>query len=327
MSTSTKLQAPAVEIAKQIENGTYSIVERVYNKQFFNEIHPNVFAIKQESRLQIRDADVDQDFIEGAINKNTPQHLKKKTIIFFPNDVYETDGSLFARGGDYKIVGGNHTAGIEIGLEIFESDAYIVNFDTQLNGKISEAIDLGNLLNVQEFETRGTKKEDVKQIVIQYMAENEVSNNGDAALTEEQYERLLKSYPFITRATIGQWTSYNEKVGGRRSPLKTWTKPELDSMHESYGNQDQYQDYIIMEPRTLDSWHQTSESTALNEYVSDDNYNDGEPKKNKFLLIFYCSTQKQAQDLAKTKLVMRERYNRIEKMTGMQLKVEFLRNK
>ena len=83
MSTSTKLQAPAVEIAKQIENGTYSIVERVYNKQFFNEIHPNVFAIKQESRLQIRDADVDQDFIESAVNKNTPHHIKKKTIIFF----------------------------------------------------------------------------------------------------------------------------------------------------------------------------------------------------------------------------------------------------
>ena len=325
MATTLQKTTTAREVLKQIEKGKISLQE-IDNLYFFKEICPGKYSIIPETRLQIREQDVDHDFIERQVNKNTPHHLDSKYVIFFPSDVYDTDGTLFARGGDRKLVGGNHTVGIEIQLGILKSDAYVINFDTQLGGVISEALNLGNLLNNREKETRSTKKDDVRQIVIQKMLEND-KKYGDATLRKDQEQAILEDYPFITKAMIGQWTSHNQKVGGRRKPLKKWTGPELDEAWKHYGNQEQYEDYIILEPRTVPSWHQTSISTLVSELVSDSNYKNGKPDKRKFLLIFYCSNQTQADDLAKTKTSMREKYNRLELLCNIQIKTEFLKSK
>lgn len=326
MASTTVVSTPAQDVFNSITNGDFSTQE-VDNKQFFNEIRPGTYSIKPESRLQIRDQDVDHDFIERQVNKNTPELLDEKVLIFFPNSVYDVDGRLFARGGDYKIVGGNHTAGIEIESGIFKSEAYVVNFDTQLGGKISEALDLGNLLNVVEKEKRGTKKGDVRQIIVQLMAENE-EECGDAKLREDQVQRILDSYPFITRATIGQWTSYHDQVGGRRSPLKTWTSAELSEKWKHYGDQDQYQEYIVIEPREFASWKQTAVSTLVTEHLGDNNLReDGTTKKDNILFIFHCSTQKQVEDMEDTKVKMNIHYRKMEQRYNIKIKTEFLRSK
>ena len=98
-----------------------------------------------------------------------------------------------------------------------ESNDYYVDFEKHLGGRISEAINLGNLLNRTDFEKRGCKKDDVKQIVVQMMAENE-KENGDGKLSKKQVSSLLKQYPFLKPETIAQWQSYDKNSGGRRKP-------------------------------------------------------------------------------------------------------------
>lgn len=320
-----KLEEPAIDIAEKIKNGEL-LTKKVNNKQFFHSTRPGKYVIDQDKRLQVRKQDVDYDFIERQVEKNTPHLLDKKVIIFFPSDVYDINGKIFAREGDMKIVGGNHTSVIEIELGIFESDAYLINFDTQLGGKISEALDLGNLLNVIEREQRGVEKNDVRNIVMQLMDENE-EETGEAELTQKQKDRIVNSYDFINYGTIGQWKSYHATSGGRRKPKKTYTDSELADKWKHYGDQEQYRDYIVIEPRALESWKQTAISTAVTEHLSDKNMDSkGNTIKNKILFIFHCSTQKQADNKETIKKAMKKHYGRIEKRYGLKIKSEFLRH-
>ena len=198
--------------------------------------------------------------------------------------MYDVDGTLFARAGDYKINDGTHTAHIQVRLGIFNSEDYIVDFETNLGGKISEAINLGNLLNRTVFEKRGCKKNDVKQIVIQMMAEND-KETGVSKLSAKQKSALTTQYPFVSVETIAQWESYDKNSGGRRKPRKVWTEVELEKTKEHFSNLDKYKDYIILDPREVASWKQTTISTLVVEHLGKSNYLDGITTKDKFLFI------------------------------------------
>ena len=170
--TQTLIPSTAIEVVEQIEAGLFP-TQSTDNLQFFNKFPDGTYVIKDGATIQVREEEVDLEFVERIVNKRTPKEIKKKVIVYFKNDVYDVDGTLFARAGDYKINDGTHTAHIQVRLGIFNSEDYIVDFETNLGGKISEAINLGNLLNRTVFEKRGCKKNDVKQIVIQMMAEND----------------------------------------------------------------------------------------------------------------------------------------------------------
>ena len=314
----------AEEVANAIENENFP-TRQIDNEAFFIKYPNGEYVLRKGANIQVRDEEVDLEFVERQVNKRTPKKCRKKTIIFFPSDVYDTDGTLFAREGDLKINNGTHTAYIQMGLGVKTSQDYIVNFDTQLGGKISEAINLGNLLNRNDVERQGCKKNHVKQIVLQMMSENE-KDNGNAELTEEQISKILSQYNFINRHTIGQWKSHHSKVGGRRKPLKVWTNVELTEKWQHFADLEQYQEFIILEAREVSSWKQTTVSTLVNYHLADDNYIDGSTKKDKFLFIFYCKSQAQVDDLTRTKTEMREYYHRMEQRYGIEIKTEFLRH-
>ena len=79
------------------------------------------------------------------------QNFLKEGIIYFTKDVYDTD-EHYLQEQDVKINDGTHTAHIQMQLGIFQSDDYYVDFEKHLGGRISEAINLGNLLNRAIFE-------------------------------------------------------------------------------------------------------------------------------------------------------------------------------
>jgi len=322
--TQTALFTSSEEVANAIENGNFP-TKQTDNEEFFNKYPNGEYVLRKGAHIQVRDEQVDLEFVERQINKRTPKKCQKKTIIFFPSDVYDTDGTLFAREGDLKIVNGTHTAHIQMGLGVKTSQDYFVNFDTQLGGKISEAINLGNLLNRNDVERQGCKKNHVKQIVLQMMAENE-KDTGDATLTEEQISKIVSQYTFIKRRTIGQWTSHHSKVGGRRKPLKVWKPVELVEKWQHFADLEQYQEFIILEAREVSSWKQTTVSTLVNLHLENDNYIDGHTTKDKFLFIFYCRSQAQVDDLTRTKTNMKEYYHRMEQRYGIEIKTEFLRH-
>ena len=68
--------------------------------------------------------------------------------MYFPTEVLNTDGTIFAEENSMKIDNGSHTAEMRIRLGMKESNANIVNFDTQLGRKISKCFRLGNLLSL-----------------------------------------------------------------------------------------------------------------------------------------------------------------------------------
>ena len=278
--TQTVIFTSSEEVANAIESGNFP-TRQIDNEAFFIKYPNGEYVLRKGANIQVRDEEVDLEFVERQVNKRTPKKCKKKTIIFFPSDVFEPDGKLFAREGDLKINNGTHTAHIQMGLGIKSSQDYIVNFDTQLGGKISEAINLGNLLNRNDEERRACKKSDVKQIVLQMMAENE-KDTGNAKLTEEQISMLLSQYNFINRHTIGQWTSHHSKVGGRRKPLISYTKGELEQAMNALASLDRYKDYAICKPRTLVAWFDTGVGAAFDEMAVQG--------KEKALIVLYCKT-------------------------------------
>ena len=323
--TQTLIPTTAIEVVEQIELGLFP-TQPTDNTQFFNRYPDGTYVLKDGAIIQVREEEVDLEFVERIVNKRTPKNIKKKVIVYFKNDVYDVDGTIFARAGDYKINDGTHTAHIQVRLGIFQSDDYYVDFEKHLGGRISEAINLGNLLNRTDFEKRGCKKNDVKQIVKQMMAENE-KETGKGKLSAQQKSALHKQYPFVTVDTIAQWESYDKNSGGRRKPRKVWTEVELEKTKEHFSNLDKYIDHIILDPRELASWKQTTISTLVVEHLGKSNYLDGITTKDKFLVIFYCSTQKQADDLVKTQDKMAKLYKKMEVRYNIKIETEFLRHK
>ena len=323
--TQTLIPSTAIEVVEQIESGIFP-TKPTNNADFFNKYPDGTYVLKDGAIVQVREEQVDFEFVERISNKRTPKLLKKKVIIYFTKDVYDTDGTLFARAGDVKINDGTHTAHIQMRLGIFQSDDYYVDFEKHLGGRISEAINLGNLLNRTDFEKRGCKKDDVKQIVVQMMAENE-KENGDGKLSKKQVSSLLKQYPFLKSETRAQWQSYDKNSGGRRKPRKVWTEVELQKTKQHFANLERYEGFIILDPREVASWKQTTISTIVVEHLDKSNYLDGITTSDKFLVIFYCSTQKQAEDLVKTKDKMAKLYKKMEVRYNIKIETEFLNHK
>ena len=158
------------------------------------------------------------------------------------------------------------------------------------------------------------------------MAENE-KENGDGKLSKKQVSSLLKQYPFLKPETIAQWQSYDKNSGGRRKPRKVWTEVELQKTKQHFANLERYEGFIILDPREVASWKQTTISTIVVEHLDKSNYLDGITTSDKFLVIFYCSTQKQAEDLVKTKDKMAKLYKKMEVRYNIKIETEFLNHK
>ena len=296
-------------IADQIRSGQYPR-EEIDVTQFFHKMSDGEFIPNRDKRVQVRDVDRDIDFVERISNKikqsGDSSKLEDLTCVYFPDE------------NEVKLLNGNHTAEIEVKSNIFKSNACIVNFDTQLGGKKSNAIRLGNLLNKQDVEKTSVKSNDVRKELFELIEERE-SEGLDPRPTEDILTEFVTTYPHISRKTIGQWISANDIIGGRRKPMRTYTKGELANQRLTFGNLQDYQEHVITEPRTLDSWDRTAISSAFVECM--------EEEKKKVLIIFYCSTMAQVDKLLNSniKTKIKEHYAELGKFWGIQMDTVFLR--
>ncbi len=97
--TQTLIPSTAIEVVEQIESGIFP-TKPTNNLDFFNKYPDGTYVLKDGAIVQVREEQVDFEFVERISNKRTPKLLKKKVIIYFTKDVYDTDGTLFARAGD-----------------------------------------------------------------------------------------------------------------------------------------------------------------------------------------------------------------------------------
>lgn len=297
------------QIADQIRSGEYPR-EEIDVTQFFHKMNDGEFIPNRDKRVQVRDVDRDIDFIERVTNKQKQSgdtsKLEDLTCVYFPDE------------NEVKLLNGNHTAEIEVRCNIFRSQACIVNFDTQLDGKKSNAIRLGNLLNKQDVEKTAVKSNDVRKELYELMEERQ-SEGLDPKPTDDILDEFVATYPHISRKTLGQWLSHHGVVGGRMKPMRTYTAGELASQRINFENLEDYKDHVITEPRTLDGWDRTAISSAFVECM--------ENNKKKALIIFYCSTMSQVEKLMNTniKTKIKSHYAELGKFWGIQIDTVFLR--
>ena len=303
------------EIATQIRSGEYP-TERRDTTQFFTKLGDGVYVPDEDTRIQVRDTDRDIGRVERGVNKikssGDSTGLKPLTLIYFPKWNIE------------KLLNGNHTVEMEVNCGIDEADAHIVNFDEQLDGSMAKVKRLGNLLNLDDVETVSTGDNDIRGELYELMNER-VGSGLDAKPSGEEIEDFIDTYPQITRGTIGQWISNHNEVGSRNKPKKSYTKAELQLQRESFNNQLDYQDYTVLEPRTLAQWRDTGISSIFNDCM--------EEGKKKALVIFYCSTKPQVEQLktygkgdsSDVRNTIEQKYARLGEYWGVEVKTIFLR--
>ena len=303
-----------VTIAKQIRSGTYKRKTVIDLRDFFVEISPGKWSPNPDTRIQVRDTDRSLSFVDEIYN----------TIIATGDDSLLDDIVLvyFKETDEFKIIGGNHTSEIKIRLGKYESDAFVVDYEDDLQGRESVAIDFGNELNNPEKRERPVTESDVKNIVYTHIAENIEMGLKNPKPTEEWKKNLQARYPFVSMKAIGQWISNHDEVGGRRSAKKSWTEAEKENHHESVKNRFDYQGYHVIAPRGLSSWDQTAISTVVNHYVQN-------PLQKDYVLIFYAESAAQAAELVSGNIraKIEERYNLMRLHLGINIKVEYMRTK
>ena len=144
-------------LADQIKSGSYPKSKVKLDPYFYVTPNGEIVPVR-ELRIQVRDKDRDIDRINRAVNKmqktGDKSGLEPLTMVRFPDDVT-------------KINNGNHSAEMGYRIGEKEADAFIVDFDTHLGGKLSNALTLGNLLNVQEVEKVDVHDTDVKNELYQ----------------------------------------------------------------------------------------------------------------------------------------------------------------
>lgn len=297
-------------LAQQIKSRKYP-TEKVQLAQFFKPTVTGEMIPDRESRVQVRDRDRDIDRINRAVNKmkvsGNTSGLEPLTCIKFSK-----------LGNILKIGNGNHTAEMALLMGMTECDAHIVDYEKDLGGKKSNAIQLGNLLNKQEVEKVDIHDNDIRNELYQMMDER-AEAGLDPKITESEKKELLARYPHISSQTVGNWVSNRDDVGGRREPLISYTKGQLTQQVDAFENMVQYKDYVVCEPRTLVGWSDTGISAAFSEMQ--------EHSKRKALVVLYCSTVAQANQWAEGNIekTILEKYAKLSEWHNVAIDVQMLR--
>ncbi len=295
------------KLAQEIESGNRPSKD-IDILQFFKQLPGGKYIPDMSKRIQVRERDRDVDFVERTVNKinetGDRSNLSTLTTVFFP----ETN--------IVKLLNGSHTVEIELGVGMTKASATSINFDTELGGKMSKAIRLGNLLNREEVERTSTAAGDVKRELYAIMDER-IADGKDAKPTEDEIQELIELYPFVSRPTIGQWISYHQHGGSRRSPLKSYSTEELRQQKEFYTKQRKYRDYVILAPRTLGAWESTGVAQSFIQCKNE--------KKTKVLVPFYCASVAESEKLEKGEDIKIEKfYKELGEYYGLIFEVDFL---
>ena len=313
-STQTKKLRPK-QIAAMIRAGLWPKKRSANVTDFFIDIgngnyHNGDYIIDRETRIQVREQDVDRDRIKRAINKiwatGDASGLNKITFIY-----YEKLGIL-------KIINGNHTIEIMLGSNILKAeDCNVVSFENDLDGKESNLRRLGNLLNEQTVETVPASNEDVRNELWVIMDENKEEGN-ELEPTSEQKQEFLDAYPFIDEYQYAQFVNRHPETKAYTKCDKTYTKNELKVIRESYRQQLKYQDYAVLSPAIIDTWFQVPIAEMFRQTRDEG--------KKKALAIFYCDTIIQRDKLIKGDIIkkMNIEYSTLSEHWGITIKYEFL---
>lgn len=318
MSTNLKVVSntidPLADISNCIKSGTWKNIEKdVDLLQFVVKPTPNTYNINVDKSLQVRLSTLDFDFIDRQVKKvqNTGNKtgLKMPVLVYFAKEV-EYEETVFP-SDSFALLDRNHGVIIRLNCGIFTSDCYVVNFDDDLDSKLSNIRALGNLLNLIFEESQSTSIDNIRTEYHQLMDER-VANGLEASPNSEENALFISRYPILGSGSLANFVG-NHETGKRRKP--TWVPTEVDKMVAETNVKKRYPEWLVMSPRTCASWNGEASGAASWDVVN--------KIYDKVVFIFYAKTKAQEEKTYQDKIEKKfedwaERYDLEVKVIFMQ---------
>ena len=304
MSAKLKLVANNLtpsDIAVMCKSEKWETVEEMNIDNFVYEVIPNEYAPKMDSIIQSRMITYNPNFVAKNVRKakNGECFSDPATIIYFPEETEIKDEVI--PSNSYKLVGGVHGMTTDRYLGDSKKKCNIVNFKHDLDSDVGKLFRLANCLNKVAKEEQGLEDEAIRNELYMLMDRREAEGK-EAKPSAEERQSFFDDYPQMDEAQWRNWIA-NHTSGGRTSPNIAYSKDELQATLETLKKMKQYEDYIILQPRTIKAWTGEAIGSALMQCC--EGYVNGEGKKvqpRKVLIPLYASNRKQYEDLKDGKM-------------------------
>ena len=321
--SNSKPQYSVKQISDKIKTDTWPDKQKYSVKDYLIEETPGVFVPNIEIIIQVRGVLYDIAYVNKQVTKqkNRPDKSKllKGTVVYFPEEVKMNDDFIIPADSTW-LIDGTHGTMIKFKLDIEEFDYNVVNFKEHLNSEVSKLKRLGNLLNVREDSKLECEDDSIK-IEFYEMMDRNFKEGKDAKPTSEQYDDFLDAYEQINQETLSSWVSHHKEYGGRRKPLRPYTKLELEDRKTNLENKTAYDDYSVLSPYHLSNWDDNVLSAIWKQCHKE--------MQDKALVILYASNTRQQKQLEgdKMKNSIKKWYKETGEKYGLTIDVIFLPTK
>ena len=315
-------------IAQQIKSGDWGHTVTLELSTFLIETKPGSYDMNTSRQLQVKDHNIDYDFVDKLvtiISNSGDDEIDTPVVLFAPKP-FTWEGKKYAQG--YYLIGGTHTTCSLGRLGHTQYDFFIVNLEKDLDGDTKQIRRLGNLLNQREKLDQGLSDDCIKLEVYARMDER-ASQGLDVKLPKDEQKEFLETYPQISQQTISNWMAHHD-LGGRRSPIRQWSKQSLDDNYASYKTMSHYAGYAVVRAHVIDDWNNSAQAQIINFALGNPPNPTGENKEwdgvevDKILVPFYCKTVTQANNSIATKEKIDKQYEKLGKRLGITIETMVL---
>lgn len=317
-------------IAQQIKSGDWGHTINLELSTFLIETKPGSYDMNTKKQLQVKDHNIDYNFVKSLvaiISNNGDDEIDTPVVLFAPKP-FIWEGEKYSQG--YYLIGGTHTTCALGRLGRTQYDFFIVNFEKDLDGNPKNIRRFGNLLNQREKLDQGLSNQCIKLEVWARMDERveQGFEDDEVLLPPDEQKEFLETYPQISQGTLSNWMSYHDH-GGRRKPIRQWSRESLDNNYEDYKTMSHYDGYAIVRPHQINDWNNSAQAQIINFALG----NPPSPEENKewvgvepqkILVTFYCNTATQANNVIATKEKIDNQYKKLEKRLGITIEFHVL---
>tara|TARA_B100001250_G_scaffold401513_1_gene413492 strand:+ start:64 stop:1050 length:987 start_codon:yes stop_codon:yes gene_type:complete len=222
-------------------------------------------------RFQVRGFYLNKEFVNEKVeyvrSTGDRDEIDMPTVVRMPD-------------GTYKLDDGSHTIDIILDLGgVLSIEAYVVDYEKHLGGKDSNALGLGNLLNIKTKEKQTATSDNIKSHFLQILAEKKAAGLSTKMTDEEKDEFVGWYQGKVTTHTLGQWYSRTPD-GGRHSIAREYSEQEKLEKQQHYSDDPDYEDYYVTFPKELSHASTSILGQSLVELAKTD--------KEKVLILLYC---------------------------------------
>lgn len=255
VKNSTKTKRTPSDIRYLIKQKMWATKEEVNIDDYVMESAPGVYEPDPSAIVQSRIVNYYPDFVDKKVreSRNGISYSTPAVVVYFPDET--TINGIVIESNSYMGAGGTHGFVIDKYLGKNTKDAYVVNFEHDLNSSESNFYRLCNLLNQPKFEELSLEQESIREELYRELDKK----NHDLKKLKKSF---MEDYPEIDDGVWRNWVSNHKTTGGRRDPAVKHSEASIQAQYKKLLGQKCYSDYHVAFPRTSMSW-ETAVGLAL----------------------------------------------------------------